>query len=410
MRSQSFLEMRRRNALAIVSIVRGEREISRAELAREANLSPATVSNIVDELLEAGVLIETGSKSSTSQRGRRPIGLIFNPTFAFAAGMSLDSTRLKVVICDLDGNLIAESASDCNLHAGYDQLASSVMESLKEIAKKASIPVRKICALGLALPSGIERPSSAKPHPVSKATGAVQPVELWARLQKKLKRAIVLDSHVNMSAIAESSTGGERHSDVVMVVRLGHVVHSALVVHGQLLAGSSGLAGELGHLPSPGNRRNCECGNVGCINTIATPGALLKVCQERGARVKELDDVISEAERGNRACRDTLTEAASSVGFGIAAAINILAPQQIIISGPLVEAKEIFLVPLYSAIRQHALKTSYQNCIVSTSELRHLAEPLGAALKALSMEPRLLLFGTPSEMSPEEEEERYGLG
>lgn len=410
MRSQSFLEMRRRNALTIVSIVRGEREISRAELAREANLSPATVSNIVDELLEAGVLIETGSKSSASQRGRRPIGLIFNPTFAFAAGISLDSTKLKVVICDLDGNLIAESASDCNLHTGNDHLASTVLESLKEIAKKATIPVRKVCALGIALPSNLERSTSSKLHSVGKQNGGMQQVELWARLQKKLKRAIVLDSHVNMSAIAESSAGLNRQSDTVMVVRLGHVVHSALVVHGQLLTGNSGLAGELGHLPSPGNRRNCECGNIGCINTIATPGALLRICQERGARVKELDDIISESEKGNRACRDTLTEAASSVGFGIAAAINILAPQQIIISGPLVEAKEIFLVPLYSAIRQHAVKSNFQNCTVTTSELKQLAEPLGAALKALSTEPRLLLFGTPSEMSPEEEEERYGLG
>src|SRR5262245_20469740 len=149
MRSQSFLEMRRRNALTIVSIVRAQGDISRAELAREANLSPATVSSIVDDLLSSGILVETGSKSTATQRGRRPIGLTFNARSRFAAGASIDGASLRIALCDLDGNPVTETTSKFEAAGDTDELTSLIADSLKEIAKEAGIPVKRICALGV---------------------------------------------------------------------------------------------------------------------------------------------------------------------------------------------------------------------------------------------------------------------
>ncbi len=395
--------MRRRNALAIVTIVRGKEDISRAELAREANLSPATVSSIVDELLASGILNETGSKSTATQRGRRPIGLVFNPKSRFAAGASLEASLLRIVLCDLDGHPMAESTTPCDQSKNPDDLASIVMDSMKDLAKKSGIPIKKICALGISLPSQTDQVGWDKIMPANQL-GAIFPQrELWVRLQKKLKRSVVLDSHVNMAAIAESLCNVAERTDSVMVVRLGNVVRSALVVQGQLVAGSSKLAGEIGHIQTPGNNRPCECGNVGCVNTVASPVGMLKTCRERGCVVESMEDLIAQAQSGNRACSDVLAEAARAVGFAIALCVNILAPNQIIVSGAATEANELFLVPLFATIRKHSLKANFHSCTIMASELKQMAESLGAALKALATEPRLLLFGTPSEISTDEE-------
>lgn len=400
MRSESFLEMRRRNALAIVAIVRSNEEISRADLARAADLSPATVSSIVDDLLNSGVLIETGSKASA--RGRRPIGLCFNPRTRYVAGISIEYGKLALTLCDLDGSPLGESSGEYSEYDEPSELAASVADMLKELARECGAPFKKIAALGVALPSPIFENGAWQAPGHDNGDSHLSYRELCASLQQRFKCSVICDSYVNGAAIAESVFGLANASDSTMLIRVGDHVRSALVIDGQLYTGQHELAGELGHIPVPGNLRPCFCGSKGCINTLAANSFMVELCRTQGLRIHGVGEIVSQAKAGNTVCRELIEHAAQAVGYGAAVCLNMLAPRQVVLSGMLLEAEALFQIPLHASIRKYALKANLRNCVISASELKHKPEPLGVAIKALSTDPRLLLAGTPSQLPVEQ--------
>ncbi len=384
MRSQSFLEMRRRNALSIVAIVREHGDISRADLARAANLSPATVSSIVDDLLQAGVLKETGAKAST--RGRRPIGLTFNARSRLAAGISIEPEFIRMALCDLDGYPISEATHKHAFEENIPLLTNFLVARLKDLLKGSGNPFKRLGAIGIALPGPISNDQTSMLDSVGMPTATIEYQRLWALLEQKLRRPIIIDSHVNMAVLAENTLGSPKPPESLLLVRLGPVIRSAFLVHGAVVHGQRGSAGELGHVPVPGNTRRCRCRNDGCLNTIAANGAVVDTCRSQGIEVTTVAEVLDGARAGNAVCSAAVAEIARGVGFALAMAINLLGPHRVIVSGSLTTGGDMFLVPLLATARRYALPNNFDKCVISGSILQQKGEPIGAALRVLQLQ------------------------
>jgi predicted NBD/HSP70 family sugar kinase len=386
--SNSFLEMRRRNALTIIALTREHGESSRVELARLASLSPATVSSIVEDLLLAGILHETGSRASI--RGRPSVGLVFNPRARLTPGFSFTDTGINLVLCDLDGHIVSESTNNSVSTADAVKLARHLGDLLKNILRKSNTAIGKMGPIGISVPGPLH--STQGLLIANSKGGAVDYAELVTYMERHFKRKVVIDSNVNMAALAESSTGIARGASSAVVIRVGHLVRSAVIVNGKLFSGHDGLAGEIGHLIVPGSKLRCGCGNVGCVNASAASPYVLGACHEHGVKIKSIYSVAERALRGDKIAQKLVQKAGTAIGYTIAVVINTMAPGVTIISGPLLNAKELFLVPMETAIEKYAVAENLRSCIVLTSNLGIQAEALGAALTALSIDPFMTLF------------------
>lgn len=376
MPSPSFLEMRSRNAIHILQAVRESPGMSRAELAKVCDLAKSTVSSIVDQLTGADILTESGPKPSTS--GRRAVGLIFNPTSRFSIGISIDNDRIECALSDLDGRLAATRRKRILRNLDTDSLASLVCHEVGKLLATKSIEATGFVGLGIAAPG-----------PISPGRQAILngiPINLESLAKYLLEKLSlncrpVFDSNTNMAAIAECHKGLEGQGEVTLVVRLGPEVRAAVMKDHELLRGKQGLAGNIGHIVSPDNARNCTCGRSGCINAVAGIDSIVSICKNLEAPVQHIDDVIAAAKHGDSRCINALANAAKAVGYGIACAVNILAPTELIVTGKLVESGQYVQNPLETALKLYSL--DFSDCKIHYNSQAQYSEAIGASLLPL---------------------------
>lgn len=364
--------MRRRNAVSILQLVRGQPGLSRADVARMCDLAKSTVSSVVDELVKSELLKETGSKESS--RGRRPVGLMFNPHSRVAVGISLDQNRIEIVLCNLDGIFQAVRVRKLTRRDNLQSIASIALVELRRLLTEKDMLRSKIGGIGLAVPG---------PLPSCPDGGNLHYNTLKELLSKELNCPVLVDSNTNMAALAESRFGAARDSEEALVIRLGQEVRSALIIDHKLLKGAQGRAGELGHVIVPGADSPCKCGKRGCINSVAGTNAIVSRCQLTDTSIEDIDDVISSSLRGHHNCREALIDAARAVGYGIATCINILAPAHLIVTGRVVAAGSVLLDPLKEAITKFATADNLLNCNLVFDDSHNHIEALGASLASL---------------------------
>ena len=159
------------------------------------------------------------------------------------------------------------------------------------------------------------------------------------RVREDLTAAAGVEARVandaNCFALAEAMFGAGRNRSVVVGLILGTGCGGGVVVDGQVLEGLHGIAGEWGHNPLRGERTPCYCGRSGCIETVISGPAHERVYGERtGRRVRLPEEIVGRATTGEPAARATRSaELRSKFGEAIAAVINILAPDAVVIGG-----------------------------------------------------------------------------
>jgi len=383
MANQSFSQMRLRNAESILETVRLHSEISRADLARETELSPATVSSIVDDLIKTGFLNETGARSTSV--GRRPIGLVFNPEAGYIAGICIDIERLSLVLCDLDGKVKVEQSATLDNNLETQEISEACIKIIRSACKSIGVSMSNVGVLGLAVPGPLKEDHYF-------ANGARRP-EIYNSIKEVLARKmsipVKIDSLVNMAALAEGMRGAGQGANCLVYFRIGHAMRSAVIINHQLLAGKNNLAGEIGHLTMLGQTGICHCGKTGCVNAIAAVPHFLDRCRKDGIKIDHEQEMPDLAVLGKQNFQVLLTECASAVGFAISAVINTLAPDAVIVSSPYTTCGAAFQEPLTNALSKFTQADLLTQCKILQSQLKGSPEAYGAALSAMQSYPLL---------------------
>jgi predicted NBD/HSP70 family sugar kinase len=227
----------------------------------------------------------------------------------------------------------------------------------------------------------------ATPGTVEPATGVMKncnTVALNGRaLRDDLAKSLGVEAHLandaNCFALAESLLGAGRGRRVVMGLILGTGVGGGIVVDGRVLEGLHGIAGEWGHNPMRDEHTPCYCGRKGCVETVISGPALERVyCGLTGEPVR-LEEIVSRALRGDAAAVTTLERLRSKFGEAIAAVINIIDPDAIVIGGGVGNIDALYDATTYSAVERHLfnpmLRTEFLKPLLGDS-----AGVFGAAL------------------------------
>ncbi|MGW3139036.1 ROK family protein, partial [Streptomyces sp. NPDC001139] len=205
---------------------------------------------------------------------------------------------------------------------------------------------------------------------------------------------VTVDNDVRALTVAEQWFGAGVGLSDFAVVTVGAGIGCGLVVHGRVVAGAHGVAGEIGHVTVDPAGPPCHCGNRGCVEAIAGEEAIVRQVREAtGVRIRDAAEAVSLAHRGVPGVREVYARAGEAIGRGIATVANLLGPERVIISGEGLAAYDLFAEQIRDTLTAAAFGSAAQ-CDVQTRPLPFEEWARGAAATAIQS------FITPDDPHP----------
>ncbi|MEU1168440.1 ROK family protein, partial [Streptomyces sp. NPDC005921] len=194
---------------------------------------------------------------------------------------------------------------------------------------------------------------------------------------------VVVDNDVRALTVAEQWFGAGVGLSDFAVVTVGAGIGCGLVVHGQVVSGAHGVAGEIGHVPIDPAGPLCHCGNRGCVEAIAGDAAIVARMREvTGRQVTDSADAVALAHEGVPGAREVYAHAGAAIGRGIATVANLFGPERVIISGEGLAASDLFAEQILDSFTAAAFGSAAQ-CDVQTRPLPFEEWARGAAAAAI---------------------------
>ncbi len=361
---QAFV--RETNLSLVLRLIHNQSPLSRAQLAGITGLNKSTVSSLVDELIERGLVHETGS--NTGGTGRPATLLEINPQAGCIIGVELGVDFVSVAVTDILGNILWRRREDANPSDDQEKMINQTLQIVKDAMAAGKRKNYKFLGLGLSTPGTVD---------VNKGLLIFAPNLHWHNVpfvkifseQTKLK--VFVENDANAAAIAEHLFGTARQSQDFLFVFAGVGIGGGLFLNGKLYRGRNGYAGEIGHFPimSEPSQNVCHCGNRGCWETYANQYSIIqrvqarlevkrssiipKLMAEQGAPLS-IPLIKQAADAGDKEAIDSFSEAGRAMGQGFAGLVNIFNPEKIILGGPLSIAGEYLLPSIKETVDLHA--------------------------------------------------------
>lgn len=311
--------------LSIVRTVHQQTRLSRAQLARMTSLGASTISLHVKNLIDSGVLRETGTLQNPM--GRPSVLLEVNPEFAYVVGAYHDQRSLTGVITNFAGEIAARSMRhlDDTTPDAFTRAAAALASTLIE---EAGVPAPRVAGVGVAMSGLIDGDSGTC---VNSTVLGWKDVPLASLLANRLRYPIVLENDANAMAVASHYFGLCRGLSSHFTVALGEGLGGGLYTNGYLVRGTQGVAAEVGHLTVEPGGPLCACGKRGCVETLASTRALRQFAAEYGWPDATLGGIRARGDSGDSVAKSVHARATSALGLAISHVINLLCPEKIVI-------------------------------------------------------------------------------
>ena len=360
----------------VARLVASGAAVSKADLVPAAGLARTTVSTAVDELLARGLLQIAGTRP-TMGRGRPAVRLALSPGGGHVLLADVGASSAHLAVVDLSQRMLARTQVDVDMNDGPDAVLAAVETELTALRDTvpADVPVR---AVVIGLPGPVDGTQGVPVRPPIMPGWHAYPVA--ARLSQTFGCPAVLENDVNLRALGEARA---LPADQVplLFVKVGTGIGGGLVSReGVLHHGADGAAGDIGHVRVRGAPDDaCVCGNVGCIEAVASAGAIARRLGAPGRPVP-IAEVRALLARGDPAAVAAVREAAALIGELVATLVHFYNPAHVTIGGGLAAASDELLAGVRSVAYQRALPLATRNLVLTNSVLGEYAGLAGAAV------------------------------
>jgi len=367
-------KMREMNLALILAYLREEGTLSRSQLAKLTGLTKATVSSLVKELIERRFVREIGLASPVI--GRPSMGLELNPEAGLIIGAEIGVDFISVILTNFCAEILyRETISTLDLQGDQSAILAKAIALLRKTVGQAHALGNNLLGIGLGVPGLVDASSGVL---LFAPNLKWKDVPLRELLESEFPYPVFVENEANMAALGESYFGAGQDAGFVLYVSAGVGMGGGIVINKQLLQGSSGFAGEIGHMTIEPAGKRCNCGNTGCWETLVSQSAVFQRIQEAAAagmatvlkdRLDRLvfADVVDAARQGDPAVLAALKETGSHLGIGIANLVNALNPEIVIFGGILSLAGEYILPAIQVEIENRALLWSRRNTSIETA-------------------------------------------
>lgn len=367
--SQSAL--REANTARLLEAVQRFGSLTQVELAEATNLSAATVSTIVKQLLAAGV-IET---RNTVRSGRRAQLVTMAHTEGLLVGVHVGVRSLRIVVSDTRFSTLGETSLPLRPDHQHDTTLDRVALLINEQVETVGSQLDEVLAIGV----GISAPIDPTTGEIA-ARGLLrgwEDVPIASMLTSRLRRPVAVDKDANLGALAETRFGAARGIADVLYVRASYTASAGIIVGGEIQRGPRGTVGEIGHILVDPLGHICRCGSRGCLDTVVGAQALIDALRTSLGSIT-LSDVVRLAAEGDPGSKQVLEDAAGIIGTHVANIAVVSDPSVVVVGGELAATGDLFLEPIRAALQRRVVLHRAEPLDVRVGELGDLAEVKGA--------------------------------
>lgn len=358
------------------------------ELAKELNLSIPTVTKLVNEMVDDGILNDYGK--SDSKTGRKPSTYGLNPQSGYFLGIDIKWNHINIGVCNFNGEIVKQD---------FDIPYSEQNSPLDEL--------NEICNISRDFVKGIEESKILNAcvnigGRVNPTTGYsysmfnISETPLTEIISEKLNIPVCIENDTRSMTYGESIRGSINGEKNILYVNLGWGLGLGMIINGELYEGKSGFAGELGHINAFDNEILCHCGKKGCLETevsgLALHREIMSQIKDGKASILSqkiennetitLNDIVDAVNAEDFLCIDLIEKIGEKLGKHLANLINIFNPELVVIGGTLSAAGDYLIQPIKLAVKKHSLKLVNSDSRIICSKLHEKAGVIGACMTA----------------------------
>ncbi|MBE9463784.1 ROK family transcriptional regulator [Dyadobacter subterraneus] len=358
------------------------------DLSKDLDVSVPKVTSLVGELIQEGLIKDFGKIESSGGRKPNLYGIVADS--AFFIGVDVKQSHINIGLSDLQKNLVKVSEKlQYKLDNTPDSL-EALCGYIQDFIAELDVAQGRILGIGINLSGRINYTTG---HSYSFFHFDESP--LAEIIQSRVGIPVFLENDSRAMAYGEFCAGVVQDEKDVLFLNLDYGIGVGILFDGQLYYGKSGYAGEVGHMPVFDNERICHCGKKGCLETEASGWALTRMFRDKLAAGSSsvltakkniapeeitMDDIIEAALNDDVLAIELVAAVGESLGRGIAALINILNPELVVLGGSLVATGDYLYLPIKTALNKYSLSLVNNDSELKMSKLGERAGILGACL------------------------------
>jgi glucokinase-like ROK family protein len=369
------------------------RGISRAELARQMLLTRSAISTIIDDLESIGLVdeIETGPTTG----GRRPILLAINPQYGYVVGIDMGATHLGLVVTDFSAHVLEEIEYPFTVADGPQKCLPQIHQYLNDLLSKHKLNVNQISAVGMGVPGPVITDEGVVSSPPIMPGWDGYPIR--THLEELWQVPVSIGNDAELGALGEWAYGAGRGENNLAYIKVGTGVGAGLLLDGHIYKGTTGCAGEIGHITIQENGPLCTCGNYGCLEAMAGGYAIARKAREaiktgRRTQLSAIEpekilavNVAAAAQRGDLVAQQIITEAGMHLGIAIASLVNLINPSMVVIGGGVSQLGDLLLDPIRKTVMERSLNSVAKIVRITSAVLGRRASSMGAVVQAINL-------------------------
>lgn len=367
-------DIKNNNKKSIIKLLAQDRELTKLEISRKLDISVPTVTTIVGELLEEGIVVEAGMATSTG--GRKPVIIRFLPQSRYSIGIDLEKNYIRAAITDLDGKILEENKiflRSVNEIVILDNIKNLVEDLINE---KEGIR-EKTLGIGISLPGTVnEDELKLEVAPNFKLKNLC-----FKELQTYFNIPVYIENEANAGALAESNLGIAKNLNNLIYISITEGIGGGIIINERIYKGKSRRAGEIGHMTIYKGGRQCSCGKKGCFETYASNRALIndynELCDNRALSIRE---IIEKYKENDASAIRVMERYLEDLAEGIGNLIFIFNPNYIVIGGEISKYSKIFQDKLVEIIFNNNEFYKKEDVEILFSTFGEDSNILGAAL------------------------------
>lgn len=364
---------------------------SAVEVSKKLKSSIPTVTALLNEMCQMGILVEQGQGNSSG--GRRPNLFGLKSDSLFVLGIDIGRYATKIALFDSNLNEVTGIKKINIKLSNHPEVIDTIFRAAQVLIEESGIKKDKLIAVGVDMPGLIDATTG------NNYTYLFNEEEsLATRLSKMFELPVFIENDAKARALAEYRFGLAKGRKNVLSLHVGWGLGLGIIINGKLYRGNSGFTGEFSHLPIIDNGILCECGKRGCLETAASGKALVyhaekQIDEIEGTPLAEIikgqdkelvpKSIIEAANLGNQFAISVISQVGLELGKGIAILIQLLNPELIILGGRVSEANQYLLTPIQQSLNHYCMPKLRDQVEIVTSKLGSNANILGAVATAI---------------------------
>lgn len=364
-------------------------DFSIAELSNELNISIPTITKIMSELMEKGLMKDKGKQDTPG--GRRPSFYGLNSSVGYIIGVEVNRNSINICLTNFKGHIINSSLNIPFTLVNTEESFNALTDIIKNRIKKYEVDLNEILTCGVTL-SG--RVNSSTGYSFTYFLSEDKP--LAEVLEAKLGMPVFIENDSRAMAYGEYILGVESGEKNILFFNVSWGLGMGMILDSKLYYGKSGFSGEMGHFPLLNNDIICRCGKVGCLETGASGSAAHRIIMEKLAEGRNsilsdkykkgeeitTEDIIMAVREEDFLAIEIVEKIGSTLGRAIAGLINLFNPELVIIGGRYADVGDYIMLPIKNAINKFSLSIVSRDTSIRLSKLREKAGPVGVCLLA----------------------------